>query len=335
MKHVFSILALLLSLAVASCGSGEEFNINGTVKGLGNQSLQLVYYAGGAVVTKNSTTNNGAFSFKGSSSNPVIAEIYAGGEGLIGRVVVQNGDKLDCEFDKSNIYNPNISGTIANEEWSKFLRDNSSVLASGNTTQINQLIEKYIVGHKDNILSTLLLVTEYDACGNERRADSLLSVIDDNVCPQSIVESFSAMLTRVNSSVARGNLISMTLYTSGDTTIVYNPTRSTMSLLCITTERGDSIASTLRELNERYEDRRLKIVDLSLENDTTDWKRAIESDSATWLQAWAPGAVMARPVERLGIPRTPYFIVVDSTSTQIYRGTSLSLATDIIKSHLK
>lgn len=320
---------------VVGCGSSEEFTINGKIKGIGNQSLQLVYYADGAVKTKNATTNNGAFSFTGSSAQPVIADIYAGGDGLIGRVIIKNGENVECEFDKNNLYKLSMSGTTANEEWAKFLSQNSEIFASGNAFKINQLIETYIGDHKDNIVSTALLVTEYRAAGNEHRADSLLSSINADARPQSIVESYSAMLLRVNSTTTKDNLRSISLYTTEDTTFIYNPTRSTMSLLCFTTDRSDSIATTLGTLSEAYDNRRLAIVDISLLKDTTEWKHSIKNDSAAWTQAWLPGAVMARQIERLGVPRTPYFIVVDSTAAQVYRGTSLSTAAGIIKSHFK
>ena len=51
-------------------------------------------------------------------------------------------------------------------------------------------------------------------------------------------------------------------------------------------------------------------------------------DTATLQQAWAPGGIFARDVDRLAIPSLPYYIIADTAGRQIYRGSSLAAAID-------
>ncbi len=130
----------------------------------------------------------------------------------------------------------------------------------------------------------------------------------------------------------------MTFYTTKDTVNTYNPFRFSYSLLCYTdkeTRTRENLARDLRQLREKYTERRLAIIDVSLDADTAVWKKAIATDSATWMQCWTPGAVASRQVERLGIPRLPFFIVADSIGQQHFRGGSLSDAEKLIETLAK
>ena len=51
-----------------------------------------------------------------------------------------------------------------------------------------------------------------------------------------------------------------------------------------------------------------------------------------WIQAWAPGGVASPRLRRLAIPRTPYYIIADSTATVRYRGSSLAEADSFLRS---
>ncbi len=67
-------------------------------------------------------------------------------------------------------------------------------------------------------------------------------------------------------------------------------------------------------------------------SDSRDWKHSVSPDSAKWEQGWTPGGIASPGLERLAIPSVPYFIVCDSTGTQLYRGASVGAAEAYISS---
>ena len=116
---------------------------------------------------------------------------------------------------------------------------------------------------------------------------------------------------------------------------MFNPKLTSVSVLAFsetsTTER-DSLVARLREWHSADREKKLNVVDIAFAPDTVAWKKAIKEDDAKWNQCWALGGVEAKGVDRLAIPRTPYFVVTDSTGTQVFRGSSMARATAVIDS---
>lgn len=69
--------------------------------------------------------------------------------------------------------------------------------------------------------------------------------------------------------------------------------------------------------------------------DSARWKQATARDSATWVQAWAPGSAASVDFQRLAIPALPYFVVADSSGTQVWRGGSVKLMKKNIEQRLR
>lgn len=320
---------ILLSQMLVSCGDNSEFRVAGEITGMGTQNLRIFYYADGAVQSVTSAALDGKFRFAGNSKNPTIVEIFSSNRTFIGRVMVKNGEEINCKFDRNDRYNVSLSGNDVSSEWGKFLRDNAGTFATGDYSLINKAVAGYVAKHRNNMLSTVLLLTEYHVPDNELEADSLLQSIAPEACPEYLVEGFRHQLAEIGSAAARGEIYPMNLYCSADSLYGYNPEKSSVSVLCFTSSgaaQRDSAVAAMRLWSKDYKPSRLQIVDISFATDTAVWHEDIRNDSASWTQCWAPGSVAEKSIERLSIPRTPYFIVVDSLGHQLYRGMSLHKA---------
>ncbi len=333
MKRLIYFWCAIVVLFMAACGDSGEFRVAGEIAGMGTQNLRIFYYADGAVHSVTSAALDGKFRFAGQSKNPAVVEIFSSNRTFIGRVIVKNGEELDCRFDKDNRYNVSISGNETSSQWGKFLTENAGILASANDSVVNALIAGYVAKHRDNLLSTVLLLTEYRVPDYELTADSLLSMISSESRPDYIVDGFRMQVAALASDAARGDLFPMNLYCYGDSMSCFNPLLSKLSVLYFSSgDDGmrDSVTSMFRSWHDVYEPEQVAVLDISMEIDTASWHRSVVKENALWRQCWIPGAVVARPIARLAIPRTPYFIVADSLGHQLYRGMSLDSVCSVV-----
>lgn len=336
LKKLALIISLLVSVVFTGCGGGETFSISGIILGGGTQNLHVCYMSEGTVVDALTVAVDGKFRYEGAVAQPTMVEIFSSGRKLIGRVYVKNGDAIEGEWDIDKYCAAKVDGNSESREWAKFLRENVDALDSKNPSAGNEAIKQYIVSHPDNVVSTLLLITSYDATVNEAGADSLYSLIEPTARPEALVASYRLMISAISADKMTRRMVPLRLYAGEDSVINYNHIRQSYSLLCFTGRDGrDSIVKVLRRLTDDYPKRRLKVVDISFTPDTTAWHNATRRDSASWDEAWAVGATTNKAIEYLSIPRTPYFIVADSTGTQLFRGSSISQAQALIDSKLK
>lgn len=323
---------------LCSCSDPTTFTVKGEIDGGGTQNMRAIYYADGTTNLLVIPVSDGKFKVEGNLTQPTMIEFFSANKKLLGRGYVEPGDELECKFYKDDLYKAEITGNEVSERWTKFLKDNSKALSSNNTDKINGLIKKYINNNKDDILSTLLLLTEYSTPDNEMEAAKLLSSINPEARPQILIESYEALLDRYTNVKANEKLSMISYYSSTDslkTIIPYSTSYSVVAFSNNETRNNGEIADTMRSLRDKYHTRRLQVVDISLDTDTLEWKKSIKSDSATWQQGWVVGAVSAHSIDRLGITRLPFYIVADSTGKQLYRGTSLSKVTDEVNEVLK
>ncbi len=325
-------------LLLNACGDNDKFQVKGTIPGIGTQNLRIVYCSMGAIRSEIVTVVDDKFSFEGSSITPTIVEVFTSDRILLGRLIAENGDHLECVLDKSSPYKLSVKGNKDSQRWATFLGENEPIFATKDPIKINQLISKYVTSHKEDLVSTALIITDFYTTGQEETADSLLSIINPAAHPQDLVKGYESLLAKVCGQQTLDKITTMTFYTASDTINTVNPSRSSFSLFCFTL--GDNpireqVVKDLRNMREQYTTKRLALLDISLDSDTIIWKKTIKSDSATWVQCWAPGSIAAHQIQRLNISRIPFFIVADSTGKQLYRGLSFVDAEALINAQLK
>ena len=325
-KKISIIFSILVAILLVSCGDATTFTIDGKINDGGTQNMRAIYYADGAVNVLVVPVKDGVFEFEANATEPTMVELFSSNKVLLGRAYVYPGDDIECVLYKSAPYKAEISGNEISERWSKFLSDNREVLESNNTEKINALVEGYINNNKNDLLSTLLLLTEYVTPNNEPMAAKLLAAILPEARPQSLIESYEALLDRSTNVKANEKFGMISFYSSTDSLksiLAHSSSYIVVAFTNIDTRNEGGIADSLRALRGRYHDKRLQIADISLDTDTTVWKKSIENDSATWQLGWVVGGVSSHSIDRFGINRLPYYIVADSTGRQLYRGTSI------------
>ncbi|MCC8037562.1 MAG: DUF4369 domain-containing protein [Bacteroidales bacterium] len=321
--HIIGIVALA-SLAWG-CSSGT-FRVDGEVKGLGTQTLKAIYWADDALRVIPATAIDGKFSFEGKASEPALMEIVASNRRVLARVMVENGDAITLSLDNSNPYAISASGNDLTERWAEWIRNNAGALGAGDPRKCNEAIAKYVESHNDDVLSTLLLVTTYNAQADPEGAERLIAQVSEKARPGSLAQGWAELVAfAAQDSLAGAKIPSLRVYNGGDSLLTIEWGKKSRTLLAFTTDgtgRADSVVETLRKL---HKDGR-RVVDVSVETDSAEWRFCVEGDSAKWTQVWAPGGLSSPTIQDLRIPRLPWFIVVDSLGTPLYRGPSMTAA---------
>lgn len=329
------VFCLLTAFAAASCGDNESFTIEGRIEGNPTINLRYLYYSNNALQQGITAARDGKFTFKGISPTPTILEITDNDYRLIGRLYVVNGNRIECTLDRNNPNNITIEGNDTGKRWAAFLRENAGKLAGENA---NSIIEDYIARHTDDIVSTLLIVTAYNANNRAARVDSILETIATEARPSTLTDGYNYLLQRLVATEATSEVRPIVFFNAKDSLETYNPSRSRFSLIALRKSHGDNIDSItpeIRKLASEYKSRQLAIVDFSTETDTSVWKKEVRADSATWSCGILISSVASPGIDRLGVPSIPYFIVVDSAGNQHYRGPSVSAASAEISTLLE
>lgn len=325
LHKLFRTFAIVVcSLILWSCGDSETFTIEGTVDGNATINLRFLYYTNNTLVKGLTAAREGKFEYKGVAPTPTIVEILDNDYRLLGRLFVVNGDNIECHLTRNAPNAIKVSGSGISERWADFLNDNADALS---TRQANDIIENYVSKHPDDIVSTLLLLTSYDASDNALRADSLMASINTEVRPSTLVAGFNSLLQRLVADSATQPLTAISCMNMNDSLVETDHAARPLSLIAFSDNssgRSDSIVPALKRLNRQS--KKLQLIDISLDRDTISWHKSVRPDSAKWQQLWVAGSLASPGIERLGVPSVPYFIVTDSTGTQLLRTPSVSRA---------
>ena len=167
-----AVISILLAAGI-SCTDNEQFRVNGTIEGKPTINLRAAYWADGAYRQLLTASRDGEFEFFGSSKTPAVVDIMDHEYRVIGRIYIANGQNVECTLDRSNPFNISASGNETVEKWTRFLKENADSLRSGSGTA-NAIIGRYVKANPADVVSTLLMLTAFDASADPAGADSLL-----------------------------------------------------------------------------------------------------------------------------------------------------------------
>lgn len=329
LTHLFlCIFCLVLGTLLMGCGHSDTFRVKGSVEDGASINIRFIYIADGAVRSGLTASVDGKFEFEGSAASPAYVEVYDNDYRLLGRFIAVNGDDISLNLNRKNRYLTKVGGGNLNRELTEFYNANADSLLFGTVNTRNNLVSDYVAEHPASALSLILLSTDFDASRDKDAllCDSLISTFDPDVFEFDIVGTTSRLAERVANSSTREPVQALIYKVRGNRNETFVPSRQKYSVISISdaSHSRDSVRRALKHLARHQKDGRFAILDLSADTDTTIWVRSIANDSATWKQGWAAGSISGIALNRLGIPSIPYFILIDSTGSQVWRGPSYS-----------
>lgn len=326
------LAACALCLMMASCGGADKFTITGDIVGAPSVNLYMKYYGGSKTLSAVTVADAGKFEFTGYSAKPTLVEILDNESNMLGCLYLANGDKARITIDRRSPYLMQVAeAPEANLDYAAFANANAEALGGADRARANSLIEAFITDNPASAAGAMLMATAYDTRLDPTRADSLMRIVAERTATGSMLDGYLSTMAAF-ALTPETAIIDTLRYRPRwkDTTLYYTPQGKRPTLIAFSTERDnrrDSIVPALRRLDKEG---KARLLDFMLCRDTITWRSSVRRDSATWEQAWSPGALYARDVDKLAIPSLPYYIVADTSGRQLYRGSSLSAAVDTL-----
>ncbi len=328
-------LFLILALLLGACADDTHFKVSLTIDDIGTRGVTMMYYADGTVYrVEAQPTKKGVLTFEGVAKEPTLADFALTSNGQpVCMLVVQGGEHVKVHLNLDGPAAMTVKGSRVNEQIAAFLADHAEALKAHDTEAVNEAIHDYVLANTSSLSATALLVSRFEVEGYEAVADSLLNVIAPECRPVNLIENFSAVMRSRSQRDFSALIRPLNLVGLHDSIYSFNPADHSYTLIAFTTKtagRNDSVGAALRQMRADYPERRLGVIEISMQADEQAWRSAATRDSARYDRTWVPGAAAATALNRLSINRTPYFIVADSAGRQLLRTPSASAAIALI-----
>ena len=316
------VFALLLLLMTASC-SGDRFKIDGNLVNLDGAAVHIVYCADTVVVDQwVDVDKKGRFTYQGVSSQPVVVSLSDQRGKLLTQLIAMNGDHLKVAGDAGKSMGVNVKGNRLNEDWQLFRDEHRAFYADLNPNRLDAAIEKYVRDYPSDVLSTVLLVTDYSDFSDRDKVDKLLRGIEIQARPESLAGLlYGNEKGRKHTVLPR--LMSLTLFKHGGKfeEIRLTDKTSVLSMWANPQQGRKALIDQLQTF-----DKGIRIIDILTESDSLRWHQTIADDPKGWLHYWAPGGPLEQGIQMLGITSLPWYAVTDSTGLVVYSGPSCDAA---------
>lgn len=337
-KLTSRILTRLLLVAVASILAGclrNEFTIEFKLPKQITQNYRIEYYAaasnGGKFVEGATSVVEGKGALRGVTRMPTIAFVYSTGDWPLLPIYAERGQTVRIEGSDDNPRNWRVGGNKINEQTTEWRLAHASALASGRPDSINAAVAAFVQAHPDSPTSTFLMLTYYVARDNQEGYTRLWRRITAEAkTPELLRAAGSADQPDPAALPPTPRIVAVNLYARADSTFLLSAADAAATIIHFrrSTDSGDDAAAdSLARLAAAFKKNALQAVDVTFETESAIAGRTVRSDSLKRVKhATLFAGESSETAINLGVRRTPWFIVTDSTGRAAYAGADLAPA---------
>ena len=332
MRYIY-IFLLFITGATLFCGCKKnEFVLEFDLEDKVTDNYSVTYYAtdhkGGITIQAVASLRNGKGELKGGTKLPTLVYVTARRSIVPLVFVAQRDEKILITGEGNDPLSWNVEGDKVNEDLSEWRKANLEYLTKNIPDSINLAVKEFVEENTLNPASTILLLNYYDRRIDEKEYNRLMASLQGEAHSEEWlrINARSDQLYHSYSYPAR--LESLVMRGSGKTedTIMADHKNPILLVFWQTgiSERKE-IRDSLKNLEKNIKDSVLLVGDICLDIDSVAWKGAIRRDSLEKVKhLWVALGMLDSRIEKLNVPRLPYYIVFDKEGTQSYRGTSLT-----------
>ena len=317
-------LALLLSLtmAMASC-SGDSFKIDGKLANFDSGMVRVIFPTDSGMVDEwVNVDNKGKFSYQGAVADPVIVSLLDSRSHLLVMLVATSGDHIKVKGDAAQPKTIKIKGSKVNEDWQLFRDEHAAFYTDPNPSRLDAAIEKYVRENPTDMLSTVLLVSDYSDYSDRAKVNKMLKSIDAKARPESLATALGgASEWSAKQVLPRLTTLNLVKHGGGFEEIKLTDRVSLLFFWANPQTQRDVINRQLDAVDDA-----VHVVDVLTESDSLKWHKTIAGEDRA--HYWAPGGPLEQGIQLLHISSLPWYAVTDSTGLVTYSGPDLKAALD-------
>lgn len=310
MKTKYLLLEILLVLTLSVTASGknsDNLNLSGTVKNTSSGIIYLQRYENKSFFTIDSTTIvNGKFKF---TKEVKLPEIYGlaidnSGNPFHSFIIFLDKNPITVELDTIHEFaNTVVSGSKEQDLLKEF------------TLKLRTPISEIIKEHPTSLAALYLFYRYYSyrlSPQEIRKNVQLLDVSLQNTDYVKVLSELANKLEKVSvgskapdftAKNLAGKTVKLSDFLGRDYVLV-----DFWASWCAPCRKE---SPDLVKLNEKYKDRGLKVIGVSLDNNIKPWKEALEKDNLPWTQLIDLNAWSGNAVKTYGVRLIPYKFLID------------------------
>lgn len=334
------IVAVLLLLG--SCVKNEvsvEINLPAKI----NDAYKLTYYASdpakGFFIETVAAVQQGKGKVTLPMRNPTL--VFITDNSPIPRAVfyIERGDKIKITGDDGNPISWDIKGNDLTEEWTQWRIASRSAISSADAAKINAAVEGYVKKNPEKPLATLLLLTYYDRRADSAGFEKLWESLKGKALEPKWIQLASRSDMITNSPLfpqKTGSIILHSLGNGVDTLNIGSKPAILFFWRDNDSERENGIR-TLKKLADEFSDSSSRIIsDICFDPDSISWTLKARRDSTSKIvRGWELRAETDSVMMRLGVERTPWYLVFDTKGARKYAGDNAETADSIFRKYSK
>ena len=338
MKNI-TILFPLFFLIFTACNSGNKYVVKGELSHLEGQKIYAVHERyKQELIIDTIKVEKGKFELSGESEILTTLQLYTEDYTPLLRLFVKNGDRISLEGDVQKPFEIQIKGNDVYQTITAFNNRNSALLQRIaekrkeyysrkkdsvyfiDLEKLNGEIRKDVrreIGEHPSSPASVILMYEYLLNENTvESCDSLLRIMPPEAKPVSLLAKIDLFIEQVRKSAVGKIFPYSVLKNNKGGTVSTNTFRDIPTVVTWWTSYDPASLNELNNLKEiykKYGDKKLRLVNISLDIDKESWKKRIETDTLEWTQLIQAEEWNATPFKNLGIYRVPYTVIVNKT----------------------
>ncbi len=306
----------------------------------------------GTWIERVAPVQNGAVSLECVTSRPTVVYVRDASSSASVAVYVEKGDEIVISGDKPDMNTWKVKGNEVSERWSRWRNSNAALLTAARdsmTAQKKKAVAEFVKANKDDVLATLILLTDYDRGSDPDGFVALWNSISEDArggqtvemcgCTDLLGVSFSVdadgSLKRAKAKKP-GPLVVRTRDNGIDTLDFARVSAAFLYFYDDNNSMRAEVADSLRAVARQYPDSTGRILSMvALHPDSMVWVNSTRRDTIGGLvRSWVPRGVADRDMVGMGVVRVPWFVITGRGGTEAYSGSELKKALDVFRKEM-
>lgn len=320
------ILYMLLASLTACHNNSQETNIQGEIKGLGNDTLYLYGNDGNYERIDTIITENGKIDYTLKIDTVASTLLLINNKTAQVPLFLNKNEKITIQGNASDLDFLTIGGNTPNEEYTAF-QQTLKGLGKPSNKVLEEKVEEFIRNHHSSLVSIYLLnkyLVQKEA-PDYAKINSLIELMAGNLQDNPVIEQIRTYSEQVEKIVVGKSAPFFSLPNVKGEKITRTDKFKDKYLLIHFWASWDSLSmktnAKLRKINRDYKkNKKFGMLGISLDIDKKAWKETIKRDTLNWEQVCDFSGLNSGTVTQYAILSLPSNVLIDPNGNIVAKG---------------